>query len=226
MGAHTIENRLSGTLKRQEVRAEFEQWRENDREEYGTDAYNGSWSTIPELKFEDTKVFSNYVDAHGYAMDRAEKWSHAVAVQYFDRNVKSKIEKPPTRAELKFNSEMDRIAAELVKVQAKMTSASDDERSWFDEKTQEFITCKECGSKLASRFVKEKSRPPNKIRCLVCNESLTRASYKKISEAQTLKFNALVSERELLQKERKEFIESQPADPEQLRWLVLGWAAS
>jgi hypothetical protein len=56
MGATTLRRTLAGTLTPEQVTAEFRRWQEEDRREHGTDAYNGTWSTIHGLMFRGTSA--------------------------------------------------------------------------------------------------------------------------------------------------------------------------
>lgn len=54
-------------------------------EEFGTDAYNGTFSTLRGLTVSD-KLFDSYQEAETYVADNTAKWENALAVKYKDTN--------------------------------------------------------------------------------------------------------------------------------------------
>lgn len=80
MGATNISMYLPGTLTKEQVKAAFQKRKDEDRVEYGTDSYNGSFSTIDSVRIED-RVFDTVREAEDYCLNNAEKWSYAVAVK-------------------------------------------------------------------------------------------------------------------------------------------------
>ena len=80
-GSSNIGFRLPGNMTIQEVKKAFQERHARDIVEYGTDAYNGSWSTIQYVKVID-KVYETQNEASDYCLDNAEKWEYAIAVKY------------------------------------------------------------------------------------------------------------------------------------------------
>lgn len=91
MGATNIDMTLPGHLTREQVLQKFKAQQESDRIEYGTDAYNGSFSTIESLRFgadlrnvEGFKnPFASVSEATDFCLQHAQKWEFAVAVQSY-----------------------------------------------------------------------------------------------------------------------------------------------
>lgn len=84
MGACNIELVFDGDLLTNQVKEKVRDQRESDRIQYGTDGYNGSWSTIPDVRFPTNDIFDDYAAAEDYCLDKAQKWEYAVAVRYHE----------------------------------------------------------------------------------------------------------------------------------------------
>lgn len=82
MGAHSLERSLPGKLVFAEVQKEFSKWHAADRQEYGNDPYNGSWSTIRGIQQGSATALIGAEAAQEYCLEHASKWGNAVAVRY------------------------------------------------------------------------------------------------------------------------------------------------
>ena len=82
MGAHNVNATFSGKLTPDQLRKAYFTMCEDLRDEYGTDPYNGTFSTIADLRIETDKVFDSFDEADKYCLEHAQKWEFAVAVRY------------------------------------------------------------------------------------------------------------------------------------------------
>lgn len=84
MGSHNIEEHLSGDHTQEEVSTWFDTERGSCEVEYGTDPYNGTWSTIRNIHFPFGEKVQDmdYKTALDYCLEHAEKWDHCIAIKY------------------------------------------------------------------------------------------------------------------------------------------------
>lgn len=71
---------LDGKLTEEQVKQKFYDLQEEDRDEYGRDPYNGSFSTMNGIKVT-SKQFTDWNKATEYILDNTEKWGNALAVK-------------------------------------------------------------------------------------------------------------------------------------------------
>jgi len=84
MGATNVSFTMKGSATRAEVKKRFEREQEEGTYMNGHDPYNGTFSTIQNVKFHDHKLFDNESDAEDYCLEYAQKWDYAIAVKYTD----------------------------------------------------------------------------------------------------------------------------------------------
>lgn len=85
MGASSKFMSLNADLSKEQVEKIFEERQEEDRDYYGNDPYNGSWTTFCGIKFI-SKVFDTEDGAVDYILENAEKWGYALAVKVEEPN--------------------------------------------------------------------------------------------------------------------------------------------
>lgn len=85
MGACNISMKIKGDKTSAEVRKAFNERQESDREEYGTDSYNGTFSTVHGLKIT-SLLFDTPQEAYDYLDTKIEKYEPAVAVRFKDKD--------------------------------------------------------------------------------------------------------------------------------------------
>lgn len=93
MGSCFNEQVWDGTLTDTQVAEEYRKYVEQCQIDYGTDAYNGTFSTLPRIQI-DKKVFDNHEAARVHVMNNARKWENALAVKFKD--VRKENTKEPT----------------------------------------------------------------------------------------------------------------------------------
>lgn len=81
MGSHNTSHTFDGALTPTQLREAFLELQEQLVIEYGTDPYNGTFSTCDGLLIDESKVFDSEREADEYALQHAEKWGPAVAVR-------------------------------------------------------------------------------------------------------------------------------------------------
>lgn len=81
MGAHNVAATFDGQLSKEQLRDQFRALQDQMTTEYGTNPYNGTFSTCNGLIIDDKKTFEKVNEADDYALDRAEKWGPACAVK-------------------------------------------------------------------------------------------------------------------------------------------------
>ena len=81
MGATNVGFTLDGKKSKKEVIDYFQKAREKALYMYGHDSYNGTISTIPDVRITD-EVFETKSEAEEYCLDNAEKWEYAIACKY------------------------------------------------------------------------------------------------------------------------------------------------
>jgi hypothetical protein len=84
MGAHFHTEVFDGKLTPKQLEKAYNDRVENLRDEYGSNAYNGTFSTLHGIKV-DARVFETQREADDYLDGVCEKWGNAVAVKYKDR---------------------------------------------------------------------------------------------------------------------------------------------
>lgn len=94
MGAVLYCEPFDGKLTREEIREAYKNRRHEMEIEYGTDAYNGTWSTLDgSIEFLD-QVCKSHNEAEELIDTHANKWGAALAVKF--RNTETKTVKAPT----------------------------------------------------------------------------------------------------------------------------------
>jgi hypothetical protein len=84
MGACFHTEVFDGKLTQKELEKAYNARVEDLRSEYGSNAYNGTFSTLHGIHIE-TRVFETQREAEDYLDNVCEKWGNAVAVKYKDR---------------------------------------------------------------------------------------------------------------------------------------------
>lgn len=90
MGAHNVDATFDGSLSAEALRKAFADYQEQLTYEYGTDAYNGTFSTCQGLVIDGDGTWGSAKEAREYALKKAHKWGPAVAVKV--RNVQTETE--------------------------------------------------------------------------------------------------------------------------------------
>lgn len=85
MGASEKTMTIKGELSFDEVKEIFYQRQEEDRDYYGRDPYNGSFTTFNGIK-NCYRSFDHYNEAVDYILGNSEKWGEALAVKYKGTN--------------------------------------------------------------------------------------------------------------------------------------------
>ena len=80
MGACSKFMTLTGDLTKTQVMDRFYERKEYDREQYGNDPYNGSWSTFGDIEFMDGTWYDG-PRAERFILDHTKKWGNALAVK-------------------------------------------------------------------------------------------------------------------------------------------------
>lgn len=81
MGASEKTMTLDGKLTEEQVKQKFYDRQEEDRDYYGTDPYNGSFSTFNGIVF-CVRTFTNEDEAVDYILEESKKWGPAIAAKY------------------------------------------------------------------------------------------------------------------------------------------------
>lgn len=94
MGAHNIAITADGSRTPKQVQEYFDRLVDNDREQFGSDPYSGSWATFRSVSVITDKTFEDRKSASEYCLNHSEKWYNAVAVKFKgkDGNVRWLIE--------------------------------------------------------------------------------------------------------------------------------------
>ena len=98
MGSHPVSFTVKGDEAK--VRTAFKQKWNDDRSMYGSDSYNGSFSTLNGITFV-TQIFDNIEAAQNHIDEYQEKWGPAFAVRF-------KV--------YKSNKTMERLAGEILEI--------------------------------------------------------------------------------------------------------------
>lgn len=85
MGACFHTEVFDGKLTPKELEKAYNDRVESLRDEYGSNAYNGTFSTLRGIHVETRRVFETQREADDYLDGVCEKWGNAVAVKYKDR---------------------------------------------------------------------------------------------------------------------------------------------
>jgi hypothetical protein len=94
MGANFQDYTLPGNKTIADVQQWFKQEQERCRDEYGSDPYNGTFSTVRGISFPNLSVFATVRAAQEWLADNTDKWECAKAVKV--RNVVTKPKIRPT----------------------------------------------------------------------------------------------------------------------------------
>jgi hypothetical protein len=93
MGACFNELVWEGTLTDTQLANQYQKYVDECQVEHGTDAYNGTFSTLPRIQI-DKKEFGSHQLASEYVMNNTSKWEHALAVKF--RDVRKENTREPT----------------------------------------------------------------------------------------------------------------------------------
>lgn len=93
MGACFITETFDGKLSEKELEKRYNERVDQLTYEHGTDAYNGTFSTLSGIRIE-TRVFDSRESAEEHLSKRCQKWEHAIAVKFKDR--RAAVTKQPT----------------------------------------------------------------------------------------------------------------------------------
>lgn len=80
MGAHDIFMTVKGDKTEEEVKARYYERKEDDRDYYGNDPYNGTFSTLGGIDIRSLS-FSTRDEAEEYILNKTDKWGNAIAVR-------------------------------------------------------------------------------------------------------------------------------------------------
>lgn len=86
MGAHDVMARFEGSLSKTELQKAFREMQEALTIEYGTNPYNGTFATCSGLIVDGDGPWASAEEAKEYALNKAQKWGPAVAVQVYRSN--------------------------------------------------------------------------------------------------------------------------------------------
>jgi preprotein translocase subunit SecA len=95
MGAVFHTEVFDGSLSVNDLRKQYNSRVEDLSVEYGTNAYNGTFTTLNGIEIED-RTFDTEREADEYLNSKAMKWQNAIAVKYKDQ--RSQFKKEPTFA--------------------------------------------------------------------------------------------------------------------------------
>jgi hypothetical protein len=99
MGACFHTEVFDGKLTPKELEKAYNDRVESLRDEYGSNAYNGTFSTLRGIHVETRRVFETQREADDYLDGVCEKWGNAVAVKYKDRR-KEKTKEPTFKGKI------------------------------------------------------------------------------------------------------------------------------
>jgi len=85
MGACFVTEVFDGKFTPKELEKAYNNRVEDLRSEYGSNAYNGTFSTLHGIHVEKSRVFQTQREAEDYLDGTCEKWGDAIAVKYKDR---------------------------------------------------------------------------------------------------------------------------------------------
>jgi hypothetical protein len=94
MGACFNDHTFDGKLTIAELTKAYNAYVEELRDEYGTDPYNGTLSTLSGVTVREDKTFESYNEASEYVANNTQKWENALAVRYKDTG--TEFTKKPT----------------------------------------------------------------------------------------------------------------------------------
>lgn len=94
MGSNFIEYELDGDLTPVQVAERFMVMRQEQITTYGTDIYNGTFSTLTGIDVFKLNTFNSYTEAFNYLAEHAVKWEKALAVRF--KSDPKKLVKQPT----------------------------------------------------------------------------------------------------------------------------------
>lgn len=88
-GAHSGMLKFPGTWSQSRVKSEVDKIIKKARRQNKSrnDGYTGDWDTIDSVKFS-FKTFDDEDSAYDHTLDKAQKWSYAVAAKYQDKKSK------------------------------------------------------------------------------------------------------------------------------------------
>jgi len=207
MGA-TFQARSFDLMDATELAREFKVFQHGECEQYGNDAYAGHLGIKDGLSVTAEK-FESYGQAESWIEENNDKWGPAHAVKFIHQG-------PPEFPHTKADDELNRrykalkhqihegFEQEVISRARKMKS--------------KLYTCRKCGSKIATKFIKE-------IYCPVCSsgEFLYTPTDAKRVKAWLNKMETL---RVRIEKRKVALKNSDKKNHRTYRWLIGGWCAS
>lgn len=206
MGACNIDFEIEGPATWSQIEKKFNDVREENQKYNGhQDGYSGDFQTVHKVKDHTHMVFNSHNEAYDYCLDKAQKWDFVVAVRYRDTSAakpSAKLKKLQKQWRDLENSLRDLNSQLTTKIEIKL-------------KSQEFITCGNCKSRMDTRF---RNRT---LKCPICDNSfLTKTDLKK---RQTLT-DKIEKKKEEIQNEKKKIAEKFSSKAK-IKTLVAGWGA-
>lgn len=199
MGAHDISFELNNKASKTEIEEAFKRQVDNDSEYNGhREGYSGDFQTVDKVDYTHLgQVFNSYSEAYDYCLKHARKWETVIAVYYVDAPiVKSKL--------------LDRAVTKLKQLHEALANTH------VLDKTNEFKTCKNCKSRIATKYLQY-------VNCLVCKNDLRTQGLKNKEKAIEEKIKALSTQKEHIIKKLQEKAAKKNKN---VKTLVCGWGAS
>lgn len=199
MGAESISFTL-GNVSFKDVQKHFKARQSYDKIRNGhQEGYSGDFQTVSEVKDHMYKLFDTKHDAMEYCLDKAKKWEHVVAVQY---KVCKNVE--PSKKVMDMQVKINQARQDLSALDA------------VEFKTNKFVSCKGCKSKINTLFLKSLRN------CPVCICDLRPAGHVKRIERLKAKIILLIDKRmALVASDRAKAL----AKGYEVATLVAGWGA-
>lgn len=208
MGAENISFELDGSKTFADVRLAFEDRRRQDAQENGSQqGYSGDFQTVRSVLDHGGMVFDSCSEAEDYCLDKAKKWETVIAVRY---RVVKEITLPKRHTVL--NDQAALVEDELRKVRKESQEAY--EKIRFNT---EKMSCRNCGSKLACRFLSMISSC-----CPVCGISLLAKKDRKRIATLEKKLNIIQENKAKVKAAARA---KAVAKSKKTHWLICGWGA-
>lgn len=208
MGACDISFTLDGNKSRSDVTAAFEAKKLNDQSYNGhQEGYSGDFQTVDDVKFHD-RIFDTEKEAFEYCLNNAKKWEYVVAVKY--KNIQEiKPDTKHTKLKIKLTAMENQLNAMEKQFTEQLTAKL---------KSVEFLTHKDCKSRVATKFIFNHYR----LACPVCNGSLLSAS----DQNKRAKLKAKIEElKKQIEEHTKQLTAKAAEKVKDTTWLVAGWGA-
>jgi hypothetical protein len=176
MGSEFIYERFSDGESEDNIRKSIRSLSENDRDEYGSRGYTGSWAEVPGVSFS-SQIFEDEEAAAEYVSNHAQKWENALAVRFKMNKMKFRDEEHKQKIKDKY-----KVKIETDKKLKTLTAAREKNEEKFNaiaikirdlkisvnqamlvDNKKEFTKCHLCKSSLNSKYVKKQNeRIPEK----------------------------------------------------------------